>query len=274
MNKTKIQWTDATVNFWTGCKKVSEGCKFCYMFRDKERYGQKGYEIKQVSEKYNNNILKSLTAPSRIFTCSWSDFFLEEADQWRAAAWDVIRKNPQHQWQILTKRPERIKYCLPADWGTGWKNVWLGVSIEDDSVKHRLTTLQNLKGADATFLTFVSYEPALGPLNLLNDETVAEEFKRLDWMIVGGESGNESGKYRYRPCKIEWIDYMVKQCTAAGVNVFVKQLGTALSKELGLNDRHGGNINEWDKSIQIREFPVAAAETPITLITGYNRAGK
>jgi protein gp37 len=255
MENSKIQWTDATVNFWSGCKKISAGCKFCYMYRDKERYGKKGSDVVQVSHKTVNKTLKSLTKPSKIFTCSWSDFFLKEADQWREAAWDVIRRHPQHQWQILTKRPERIKECLPPDWGTGWKNVWLGVSIENEETKHRLLTLHELKSRNSTFITFVSYEPALGELNLLSDKMTAKEFKRLDWMIVGGESGNDVGKYRYRPSKMEWYTSMIDQCQKAEVKVFVKQLGTYLAKKLHLADRHGGNIQEWDKIIQIREFP-------------------
>jgi protein gp37 len=255
MEKTKIQWTDATVNFWSGCKKVSQGCKFCYMYRDKERYGKDPSEVIQVSEKTINKTLKHLTEPSKIFTCSWSDFFIEEADQWREAAWDVIRKHPQHQWQILTKRPERITQCLPPDWGTGWKNVWLGVSIEDNANKHRLLTLHELKKKNSTFITFVSYEPALGALNLLNDKATAAEFKRLNWMIVGGESGNNVGKYRYRPAKLEWFTVMIDQCKKAGVKVFVKQLGTHLATELALNERHGGNIDEWTTELQVREFP-------------------
>lgn len=255
MKNTLIQWCDATINFWVGCIKVSAACLFCYMYRDKARYGKKGNVIQQVSEKTINNTLRGLTEPSRIFTCSWSDFFLKEADQWREAAWDVIRQHPQHQWLILTKRPERIAQCLPPDWGTGWKNVWLGVSIENEQTKHRLLTLHKLKKADSTFITFVSYEPALGELNLLHDEKTAAEFKRLNWMIVGGESGNNVGKYRFRPARMEWFTSMIEQCREAGVKVFVKQLGTHLAKELNLIDRHGGNIDEWDEAIQIREFP-------------------
>lgn len=255
MENTKIQWTDATINFWSGCKKVSDGCKFCYMYRDKERYGLNGSDVIQVSEKTISKTLRSLNKPSKIFTCSWSDFFIDEADQWREAAWNVIRKYPQHQWQILTKRPERIKDCLPPDWGTGWKNVWLGVSIENNANKHRLLTLHNLKKACSTFLTFVSFEPALGELNLLRDELTRTEFRRLDWMIIGGESGNATGKYRYRPCKMEWITGMIEQCKEAEVKVFVKQLGTAMAKERKLYDWHGGDVDEWDNSIQVREFP-------------------
>lgn len=129
--ESKIQWTNATVNFWTGCKKVSPGCKFCYMYRDKERYGLDPTQVARTADKTFYAALK-WKEPKLIFTCSWSDFFIEEADDaWRADAWQVIRQTPQHTWQILTKRPERIAACLPVDWGEGYPNVWLGVSVEN-----------------------------------------------------------------------------------------------------------------------------------------------
>ena len=91
MENTKIQWTDATVNFWTECKKVSDGCKYCYMYRDKERYGQEPTSILRTSDNTFDKALK-WKEPKLIFTCSWSDFFIDEADQWRDDAWEVIRK--------------------------------------------------------------------------------------------------------------------------------------------------------------------------------------
>ena len=123
MTKSFIQWTDNTVNFWSGCQKVSEGCKFCYMYRLKDQNGQSGSVVRRSSDAKFYEALY-WKEPTMIFTCSMSDFFIEEADEWREDAWDVIRRTPQHKWQILTKRPERIKECLPADWGEGWDNVW------------------------------------------------------------------------------------------------------------------------------------------------------
>lgn len=85
-----------------------------------------------------------------------------------------------------------------------------------------------------------------------------EQFRVLpafDWVIVGGESGNENGKYRYRPCEIEWIESIVRECQVNHISVFVKQLGTYLAKQMGLKDRHGGNIDEWPAHLQVREFP-------------------
>src|SRR5690349_7168633 len=121
-DKTKIQWADSTVNFWHGCHKVSEGCKFCYMFRDKQRYGQDPEIVVRAKAASFDKALH-WKDPRRIFTCSWSDFFIEDADAWRADAWEIIRHTPQPTWLILTKRPERIAECLPPDWGAGYKNV-------------------------------------------------------------------------------------------------------------------------------------------------------
>ncbi len=128
MQKTVIGWTNYTHNFWTGCQKVSTGCKFCYMHRMLEGKGKNPNRV----VKANN---KSFAAPffdkkpKMIFTCSMSDFFIEEADLWRIDAWRIIKETPWHTWQILTKRPERIRECLPDDWGeNGYPNVWLGVT--------------------------------------------------------------------------------------------------------------------------------------------------
>lgn len=247
MEKSKIQWTDATVNFWTGCKKVSPGCKFCYMYRDKERYGKDPATVLRTAPATFNAALK-WNDSKRIFTCSWSDFFIEDADTWRDDAWDVIRKTPHHQWQILTKRPERIAQSLPHDWGEGWDNVWLGVSVESQEQVHRIETLSKIPAK----IRFISAEPLIGPIDLTGIKNLATHFH---WCIIGGESGNDLGKYLYRPCDLEWITKLIDDLNSASVQVFVKQTGTWLSKKLVLADRHGGEIDEWPACIQVRDFP-------------------
>jgi len=223
------------------------------MYRDKERYGQDPTKVIRTSPKTFNAAL-NWKDPKKIFTNSWSDFFIEEADQWREAAWSIIRNTPQHSWQILTKRPERIRECLPADWGKGYDNVWLGVSIENSDVSHdRLWRLIDVPAK----VKFLSVEPMLGPVDLLLDTIVTGNLveSRIDWVIVGGESGNDNGKYKYRECKLEWIYDIIDQCKRSNTPVFVKQLGTHLSKEMKLVDRHGGDIEEWPQQLQIRQFP-------------------
>lgn len=252
--ESKIQWTEATWNPWHGCKKVSPGCKFCYMYRDKERYKQDPTTVLRSKGKFDAPL--KWEEPKLIFTCSWSDWFIEEADEWRDEAWGIIKRTPHHTYQILTKRPERIADHLPKDWGSGYSNVWLGVSIESDNEKHRLGTLQRLKTINSNFLTFVSAEPLIGYLDLYYDGVIdSVDFENLDWLIIGGESGNENGKYKYRPCDEDWIVNLIEQAKDADVRCFVKQLGTHLSKEMGLADRHGGKIEEWPEYLQIRQMP-------------------
>jgi protein gp37 len=201
------------------------------------------------------NLPLRLKEPSKIFTSSLTDFFHEEIDSYRHEAWDIIRKCPQHTFQILTKRPERIIKNLPPYWDEIRGRVWLGTSIGSQKSIYRLLDLIDPIQAGVKFL---SLEPLHGPveLPLFDFVDVGHKVKDLiDWVIVGGESGNETGKYRYRPCDIKWIENIVDDCRSEGIAVFVKQLGTYLSKQLGLKDRHGGNIDEWPEHLKIREFP-------------------
>lgn len=244
--ESKIQWTNYTWNPFHGCKKVSEGCKFCYMYRDKERYGQEPTRVIRASK---NTFEKPLHIKEKafVFTCSWSDFFIEEADEWRDEAWDIIRRTPHLTYQILTKRPENILARLPKYFDK-FTNVWLGVSVENqDAYDYRTVFLKAIK-AQTGWTTFISAEPLLERINLWN-------FNAYDWVIIGGESGNENGKYKYRPCGLVWIESIVSQCDVRDIPVFVKQLGTYLAKELKLKDRHGGDINEFPSNLQIRQYP-------------------
>ena len=246
--QSKIQWTDATWNPWHGCVKVSPGCKYCYMFRDKERYKKDPTEVIRSAANFNAPLRWGKIPANddmKIFTCSWSDFFIEAADTWREDAWKIIKDTPQLTYQILTKRPERIKDCLPADWGEGYPNVWLGVSVESQLQTDRILFLSDIPAQ----IRFISAEPLIGPIDFIGISEV------IHWMIIGGESGNENGKYKYRPCNEGWIYEIIGDCNMVDIPVFVKQLGTHLSKELKLKDRHGGNMDEWPESLQIREFP-------------------
>lgn len=254
---TNIQWTDVSWNVARGCTKVDDDCRFCYMYRDS--MGSTRYDpLQVVRTKTVFNLPLKIKEPSKIFTCSLTDFFHEAIDSYRNEAWDIIRKCPQHTFQILTKRPERILRCLPDDWGMEYKNVWFGTSVGSNNGIDRIADLIEAKIlAKFDNILFVSLEPLHSPVNL-NSEFLTYGIKlieNLDWVIVGGESGNETGKYRYRLCEINWIEQIVGQCKEANVPVFVKQLGTYLSKQLKMSDGHGGLISEFPKHLQIREFP-------------------
>lgn len=241
MENTKIQWTDNTWNPWYGCQKVSPGCKFCYMYRDQEYYGGNPKKVFRSKTKFKEPM--KWKQPRMIFTCSWSDWFIEEADQWRAEAWEIIRKTPHHTYLILTKRPERIKDHLPS-YFESLHNVWIGVSVESQQQVSRITYLNDLP-----CITFASFEPLIGEIEW------GQNMNLLDWCIIGGESGNDFGKHRYRPMELEWMEKLIDASIKNNVKCFVKQLGTYQAKSLNLKDKHGGDINEWDLHLQIREYP-------------------
>lgn len=270
--KSAIQWTDATWNIARGCTKVDEDCKFCYMYRDSmdsTRYNP----LDIVRTKTVFDMPLKLKEPSKIFTCSLTDFFHEAIDGYRNEAWDIIRKCPQHIFQILTKRPERISDNLPDFWDEIKERCWLGTSIGSNKGVQRAIDLIKLRNIASTL--FLSLEPLHDEVNFRwayrpvyenrRKEIIDGEICRtvnqhelllnIDWVIVGGESGNENGKYRYRPCQLKWIEQIVNHCKEANVAVFVKQMGTYLSKELKMSDRHGGNIDEFPQHLQIRNFP-------------------
>src|SRR3990172_880901 len=197
---TGIEWTDATWNPWYGCHKVSQGCKNCFMFREQKQYRRDPNIVQRSKTRFDDPLKweKEMTATGappegetrRIFTCSWSDWFIEEADPWRAEAWDIIRRTPHLTYQILTKRPENIPVGLPNDWGHGYPNVWIGVSEEDQpNANKRVSILVNVPAV----IHFVSAEPLLGFTSYL------PWLSKLDWIIVGGESGPN-----YRPMDLAW----------------------------------------------------------------------
>lgn len=245
--KSQIQWTDATWNIARGCTKVDADCKFCYMYRESmegTRYNP--LDIKRTKTVFNMPI--KLKEPSKIFTCSLTDFFHEAIDGYRNEAWDIIRQCPQHTFQILTKRPERIKAHLPEYWDEIKGRCWLGTSVGSMEGKQRIVDLMEC-GVDCAVF-FLSIEPMYGEVIF-----PAQYANKIGWLIVGGESGNENGKYKYRPCELKWIESLVASCQLYKVPVFVKQMGTYLSKVLNMSDRHGGDITEFPKHLQVRQFP-------------------
>lgn len=209
MIKSAIEWTNDTWNPWQGCEKVSPGCKYCYMYRDKKRYGQNPKAVVRSKPATFNAPLTKLKGPL-VFTCSWSDFFIDVADPWRNDAWDIIRQTPHLTYQILTKRPERIVSNLPVDWGSGWPNVWLGVSVENNQQRWRMDILRDIPAA----IRFVSAEPLL--------EYVELNLSKFHWVISGGESGIGT---KWRPAEIDWFLNIRDQCLAACIPFFHKQHG-------------------------------------------------
>ena len=232
-----IGWTEGTWNPWYGCTKISPGCKFCYMYREMQRYGRDPFTVQRSKTTFNAPL--KWKEPKMVFTCSWSDFFIEAADAWRPEAWEIIRKTPHLTYQILTKRPELIAERLPADWRAGYLNVWLGTSVETPEYKGRIADLIRIPAT--TY--FVSIEPILEEMNIFGYLTSwrAGRF----WVIVGGESGPDGKR---RDCDPKWICSIVDQCREAKVPVFVKQ-------DSGQKSGQQGRIpnSHW-----VHEFPNAA----------------
>lgn len=210
---TGIEWTDHTWNPWRGCRKVSPGCLNCYMFRDQKRYGKDPTKIVRCSDKVFNAPTK-WKDPALVFVPSWSDFFIEDADEWRPAAWEIIRNAEHLTFQILTKRIENVPARLPAGWP--FKNVWLGVSVENQSwADNRIPALLKIQAEKL----FISAEPLLGPIDF-GFGFAGELTRPVDWIIVGGESGPG-----FRPITESWILGIQHQATIAGIPFFFKQWG-------------------------------------------------
>jgi protein gp37 len=257
---TGIEWTEATWNPWYGCTKVSPGCARCYMYREIRQYGRDPEVVTRSKTTFRQPLLWR-AQPRLIFTCSWSDWFHEAADPWREEAWEIVRHTPQHTYQILTKRAERIAGHLPKDWGDGYPNVWLGVSIENQRHADRAAVLCGV----AARVRFVSAEPLLGPVDLtklvtaapaeyagfgeVNRVTEIDALRgrwltelgieygggaRIHWLIAGGESGPG-----FRPMQLDWARALRDQCVAAGVPYFLKQIG-------GWPDKRGGEAAVLD----------------------------
>jgi len=231
MAQSTIEWTESTWNPLTGCTKISPGCKFCYAERMAKRLqgmGQPRY-ANGFDPTLHGDVLElplSWQKPQLIFVNSMSDMFHKDVpDCFIQKAFDVMRRASWHQFQVLTKRSDRLLEMSPS---IGWpENVWMGVSVENQDYVFRIDQLRRT-GAR---LKFLSLEPLLGPLPRL-------QLRGIDWVIVGGESGPGA-----RPMKTEWVMEIKEQCGKAGVPFFFKQWG-------GLNKKKAGRLLEgrtWDE---------------------------
>jgi protein gp37 len=233
MNETSIEWTEMTWNPFSGCNKVSPGCRNCYAETIANRFkGSKafpnGFAFTIHPDRFDAPC--KLKKPSIIFVNSMSDLFHE------AAPLDVLRElfrtmaeTPRHRYQILTKRAERLAELAPRlNWAP---NIWIGVSVESMAYASRLNFLRRVPAA----VHFVSAEPLLGP--------VALDLTGIEWIIVGGESGPKP-----RPFNLEWAREIRDTAREAGTLYFLKQLG-------GYPDKRG-SLTDFPPDLRIREIPV------------------
>ncbi len=214
MKTTKIEWTDKTWNPITGCSKISQGCANCYAEAMSHRL--KSMRIKKYANGFDLTLHEeclteplSWKQPHTIFVCSMSDLFHKDVPfSFIDKVIDIIYRTPQHRYQLLTKRADRMaEYFLTHNVP---QNVWLGVTVEAKSSKPRIDSLRVL---DAP-IRFLSCEPLIEDLGEL-------DLNNIDWVIVGGESGPFG-----RPMKEEWVLNIKRQTDAQGAAFFFKQWGT------------------------------------------------
>lgn len=251
-DRSGIQWTGTTWNPTTGCDRTSPGCDNCYALTLAKRLkamGQSKYQADGDPRTSGPGFAltchdDALELPLRwgrgrlVFVNSMSDLFHPDVPvQFIEKVFDVARRTPQHTYQVLTKRAKRLAQLAPEfDWPA---NVWMGVSIENDRYTFRGRHLATT-GAQTKFL---SCEPLIGPLPSLDVDG-------LDWVIVGGESGKSA-----RPLDLGWVRDIRDRCAGARVSLFVKQLGAVWSRNAGLGNGHGGDIDTFPEDLQVREMP-------------------
>lgn len=208
-----IEWTEATWNPTTGCTKVSPGCAHCYAERMAHRLqamGQPRYD-QGFDLKLQEDIIElplRWKKPRVIFVNSMSDLFHKKVpDEFIRRCFQVMKRASQHQFQVLTKRPERVvELGGELDWGD---NVWMGTSVENAAYVGRVRVLKQVPAK----IRFLSIEPLLGAIPRL-------PLKGIHWVIVGGESGPQS-----RPMELDWVRKIRDQCVARQVPFFFKQWG-------------------------------------------------
>jgi protein gp37 len=227
MAQSSIEWTEMTWNPTTGCTKISAGCKFCYAEIMSKRLKAMGLEKYKDAFKVRIhpdqlNIPYTWRSSKVVFVNSMSDLFHKDIPlDFIKQVFKVMNDNPQHVFQVLTKRAERLfEVHRELKWT---HNIWMGVSVEDERVLDRIDFLRKVKAK----VKFLSCEPLIGPLPKI-------KLKNIDWVIVGGESG-----HRPRPMEAQWVLDIQEQCKKADVAFFFKQWGGRNKKANGrlLNGR-------------------------------------
>lgn len=306
MSISHIEWTDVTLNPTTGCDRVSPGCDNCYALTMAKRLKAMG------NPKYQNDgdprtsgsgfgitthadVLAAplrWRIPRRVFVNSMSDLFHARVPrEFVAQLWDVMARTPQHTYQILTKRPDRMARVVKGLPAGPWhaaplRNVWLGTSVEDQARADQ--RIQHLYDTPAA-VRFLSVEPLLDRVDVdrylwLSSSNTAGPWRDfngrvrvggsgvggqafttmptpdLHWVIIGGESGPGA-----RPMNLAWVRGLAEQCAAAKIPVFVKQLGSVWARDtfiggqaVAKNDPKGGDPDWWPTDLRIREYPAAA----------------
>jgi protein gp37 len=203
---------DYPFNFWMGCHKFSEGCRNCYMFIAQERRTIDPENVRLCTSTWERPRRWQKEAERAgecrsVFACSYSDFFLPEADAWRNDAWALIRETPNLIWMLASKRTHLIAERLPADWGNGYKNVWLGTSAELNKYLSRLDELRNIP----CVLRWLDLAPMLEDLM----PELEEHIDGFGWVNAAGETGCNA--VEPRPFDEQWARNVRDLCLSRGI---------------------------------------------------------
>lgn len=212
-------------NPWHGCKKISPGCAHCYVYRRDDSVGKDASVVTKTAsynlpmKKNRQGEYKLTAADGTVWACMTSDFFLDEADDWRGECWDMIRARQDLDFHIITKRIHRFAECVPDDWGNGWRNVTVCSTCEDQ--KRADERLPILLAAPIRHRSVIC-EPMLGEIHM---ERYLET-GLIEKVICGGESGPDA-----RPCRFEWVLSLREQCLKYNVPFTFKQTGAVFIKD-------------------------------------------
>ncbi len=224
MPKNAIESKSKMWNLWHGCHKLSAGCEHCYVYRgDAKRDIDSTIVVKTKNfdlpvQKKRNGEYK-IPSGMMVYTCFTSDFFVEEADLWRAEAWEMMRIRSDLNFMMITKRIDRLQESLPSDWGDGYDNVTICCTIENqDSADYRLPIY---KAAPIKHKILIC-EPLLERIDLHSYDIASW----VEQVVAGGESG-----YDARPCNFDWVMELHDVCMKNKVSFWFKQTGTKLIKD-------------------------------------------
>lgn len=246
---SEIEWTDITWNPVAGCSIASNGCTNCYAMRMAARLQAMGHgKYLGTTRKSGGRHVwtgrvnideSSLTAPlewrksKRIFVNSMSDLFHQDVPTaFIQKVWDVMAECPQHHFQVLSKRPDRMAKLFESGEIRALKNVWLGTSVENSEVLDRVEYLKKIRNSTL----FISFEPLIGEINEI-------DLRGVHWAIVGGESGPRS-----RPIQEAWVERLYKICRRDDVAFFFKQWGGRNKKATG-RELHGRTYDEYPSQL-------------------------